>query len=106
MIATIVSGTPPQKVTMTPSVRKRQLFFYLESEIKNNDICTETFVLPKCFLINPNQGDEVWSSGFGTADFSSQTRVDNNTLFNIGSVTKSFTATLLGMLLKDNGYVK
>ena len=64
------------------------------------------YVLPKCFIINPNQGDEVWSSGFGTADFSSQTRVDNNTLFNIGSVTKSFTATLLGMLLKDNGYVK
>ena len=45
----------------------------------------------------------MWSSGFGTADFSSQSNVDTNTLFNIGSVTKSFTATLLGMLLKENG---
>ena len=48
----------------------------------------------------------MWYSGFGTADFSSGKNVDATTLFNIGSVTKSFTATLLGMLLKENGYVK
>ena len=30
--------------------------------------------------------------------------MDEQTVFNVASVTKSFTATLLGMLLKENGY--
>lgn len=50
------------------------------------------------------KGDEVWSTGFGTADFSSGQPVDADTLFGIGSVTKSFTTALLGILLQENGY--
>lgn len=50
------------------------------------------------------KGNEVWSSGFGTADFSSGQPVDADTLFGIGSVTKSFTVALLGILLPENGY--
>ena len=55
------------------------------------------------FFLYP--GDEVWSTGFGTADFSSGQPVDADTLFGIGSVTKSFTTALLGILLPENGYV-
>lgn len=46
-------------------------------------------------------GDETWSRGFGTADFTNDVNVDNSTLFGIGSVTKSFTMTLLGILLTE-----
>ncbi|KAH3819606.1 uncharacterized protein LOC127881285 [Dreissena polymorpha] len=47
------------------------------------------------------KGGDVWSRGFGSADISAGTPVDNSTLFNIGSVTKSFTMVLLGILLTE-----
>ncbi|WAR28026.1 GIGA6-like protein, partial [Mya arenaria] len=45
-----------------------------------------------------------WTRGFGTADLKSGRPVDKDTLFNIGSVTKSFTMALLAILLKENKY--
>ena len=51
-------------------------------------------------LLTDNQ---VWTNGYGTADFSTGKQVDGQSIFNIGSVTKSFTATLLAILLKENG---
>ena len=50
-------------------------------------------------------GDEVWMSGYGAADLSTGQTVDDQTVFNVASITKSFTATLLGILLNETGYV-
>ena len=50
-------------------------------------------------------GDEVWVTGFGKEDFSTGKNVDANSKFDIGSVTKAFTGTLLGILLSEKGYV-
>lgn len=47
-------------------------------------------------------GQDVMSTGFGLADVESNTTVNDSTKFLLGSVSKTFTATLLGMLLTDN----
>ena len=49
------------------------------------------------------KGDEKWSRGYGTADLDSGRRVDNSSLFVIGSLGKAFTMTLLGNILQQNG---
>ena len=51
------------------------------------------------FLFFP--GNETWSRGFGKADIINNIDVDTTTLFNIGSVTKSFTMNLLAILLTE-----
>jgi CubicO group peptidase (beta-lactamase class C family) len=48
------------------------------------------------------RGDEViFARGFGVADVEKKTPVTPNTPFFVGSVTKAFTATLVGMLVDD-----
>ena len=45
------------------------------------------------------KGDKtIYVKGFGYRDVAKKLRVDNNTIFGIGSVTKSFTAAILGKL--------
>jgi len=43
----------------------------------------------------------IWSKGYGYRDFENKLPVTPNTQFAIGSCTKAFTATLIGMLNKD-----
>ncbi len=43
----------------------------------------------------------IYSKGFGYSDYENKTPVTPNTLFAIGSCTKAFTASLLGLLNKD-----
>ena len=48
------------------------------------------------------QGDElIYSHGFGSADLESSRAVTPETLFAIGSSTKAFTASLIGMLVDE-----
>lgn len=49
-----------------------------------------------------DNGKLHFSKGYGYRDYARKLPVDPNTLFGIGSVTKSFTATLLG-ILEDQG---
>jgi len=42
-----------------------------------------------------------WSRGFGYADFKTESDVTGKTLFGIGSLTKAFTAVLLGNVLNS-----
>lgn len=46
-------------------------------------------------------GGVVFARGFGEADAESKTAVTPRTMFAIGSSTKAFTATLIGMLVDD-----
>ncbi len=43
----------------------------------------------------------IYSKGFGYKDWETKTPVTDNTLFAIGSCTKAFTASLIGLLNKD-----
>jgi CubicO group peptidase (beta-lactamase class C family) len=43
----------------------------------------------------------VWSRGFGVRRLGDTTRVDAETIFAIGSITKSFTAAALGLLVDE-----
>lgn len=47
-------------------------------------------------------GNVIYSKGFGYRDLAAKKPVTPNTLFAIGSSTKAFTASLLGLLAKDN----
>jgi len=48
------------------------------------------------------QGDQIiYTHGFGMADLEQQTPVTPETLFAIGSTTKAFTASLVGMLVDE-----
>ena len=51
-----------------------------------------------------DQGRLVYSEGFGLADREHNTMVNNETLFNIGSISKEFTASAI-MALVDEGKV-
>lgn len=57
------------------------------------------------FAVAVVKGDQIiWSRGFGYRDAERRLPVTPHTLFAIGSVTKSFTASLIG-LLEDEGQV-
>ncbi|HLF45835.1 MAG TPA: serine hydrolase domain-containing protein, partial [Chitinophagaceae bacterium] len=47
------------------------------------------------------KGKIIYSGGFGYRDFEKKLPVTENTLFAIGSCTKAFTASILGMLEKE-----
>ncbi|KAK3599542.1 hypothetical protein CHS0354_006677 [Potamilus streckersoni] len=46
-------------------------------------------------------GNQSWIKGFGMADIDTGREVNEHTLFNIGSITKGFTATLIAALLSE-----
>lgn len=43
----------------------------------------------------------IWAGAFGYADKDKQIMADTNTIYRIGSITKTFTATLLMLLVED-----
>ena len=47
----------------------------------------------------------VWSAGFGYADVAAQRRPDEHTVYRVGSITKTVTATAL-MQLRDAGMLR
>ena len=49
-------------------------------------------------------GEIIYANGFGFRDIENKTPVTSNTIFAIGSSTKAFTASLLG-ILRENGKV-
>jgi len=70
----------------------------LAEEIERNRVAHH---VPGC-AIAVVKGDEViFAQGFGLADIENEVPATSETRFFIGSVTKSFTATLLGMLVDD-----
>ncbi|WP_129775547.1 serine hydrolase [Peristeroidobacter soli] len=46
-------------------------------------------------------GEVVYAKGFGAREIGKEPRVDAHTLFQIGSLTKAFTATALGILVDE-----
>lgn len=54
--------------------------------------------LPGAAVCIVKNGQVVWMKGYGVKEMNGTARVDENTLFMIGSNTKAFTATALAML--------
>ena len=50
-----------------------------------------------------SSGETLLTEGFGFADVESKTQANSNTQFCVASLTKAFTATLLGKVLKRYG---
>ena len=47
------------------------------------------------------RGEPAWSKAFGWADRDAKRAADANTIYRVGSITKSFTAVLLALLAQD-----
>jgi len=57
--------------------------------------------IPGMAIAVVNDDEVVLAHGFGVADIEAETPVTPETIFAIGSTTKAFTATLVGMLVDD-----
>lgn len=62
----------------------------------------ETFHAPGFAVAVVEKDRVVYSNGFGFRDYENKISVDENTLFAIGSCTKAFTTSLIGMLDKED----
>jgi CubicO group peptidase (beta-lactamase class C family) len=91
----------PYPVFPQASQKDSSMLLSLEKQVILKDLGNASNVAIVVGVITPN-GIQV--SGYGTISNSNHTSVDGNTIFGIGSVTKTFTATLLAEMLK-NGLV-
>lgn len=65
------------------------------------DQLMEEFELPGLSISIVHKGYTIYSKGFGTREFGKNSPVDNHTLFGIGSISKSFVATTMGILVDE-----
>jgi CubicO group peptidase (beta-lactamase class C family) len=64
----------------------------------------KTFNAPGCAVAVVHKQKVIFAKGYGYKDWATKTPVDANTLFAIGSCTKAFTATLIGMLAQEGKF--
>jgi CubicO group peptidase (beta-lactamase class C family) len=88
------SVVAPQKTAPTLAERLDRL----AAEIDRNRIDLH---VPGAALAIVRGEDVIFARGFGVADVEKKTPVTPNTPFFIGSATKAFTATLVGMLVDE-----
>tara|TARA_B100000768_G_scaffold179414_1_gene197031 strand:+ start:324 stop:2111 length:1788 start_codon:yes stop_codon:yes gene_type:complete len=92
-------------ITLLSLLSINNAFSQLDKRLKGLDSELEK-VLKKLeepgFAIAIVENDQIlYSKGFGYRDYENKIKVDSNTLFAIGSATKSFTSSLLGVLRED-----
>jgi len=80
------------------------MIFYAQSDKRLKGLETKLEKVLKSFdqtgfAVSIIDGDQViYSKGFGYRDYEKKLKVDSNTLFAIGSCTKAFTSSLIGIL--------
>ena len=77
--------------TQTPSFMTDSLDKYVERGMKQ-------WQIPGLSIAVVKEGKVVLMKGYGVTELGKETKVDENTLFMIGSNSKAFTATALAML--------
>ena len=92
-------------ITLLSILSINNAFSQLDKRLKGLDSELEK-VLKKLeepgFSVAIVENDQIlYSKGFGYRDYENKIKVDSNTLFAIGSATKSFTSSLLGVLRED-----
>lgn len=65
------------------------------------DAAIRTWKVPGLAIAIVRNDSVIYTKGFGVLAFGSTTPVDDRTLFEIGSSSKAFTATLVAMLVSD-----
>ncbi len=90
LVATLASaGTPPTLEQRLERVTER----LEKARVEQN--------IPGLAIAIVKDDQVVLARGFGLADLENQTPVTSETLFAIGSSTKAFTATVIGMLVDE-----
>ena len=75
---------------------------YLENEFETTvNQCMQTWNIPGLAFVVVKNDKVLLAKGFGIREIGKPELVDENTLFGIGSNTKAFTATAVGMLAKE-----
>jgi CubicO group peptidase (beta-lactamase class C family) len=74
----------------------------LEQEIENTvNKAMQTWNIPGLALVIVKDDKVLLSKGYGARKFGEPEKLDEHTLFAIGSNTKAFTATAIGLLVQD-----
>jgi CubicO group peptidase (beta-lactamase class C family) len=99
LVATIFcSCTTPTPVTpATPAALEQRLDRLVEQLEQQR----QTLHIPGMAIAVVKDDEVILAHGFGVADIEKQTPVTPETIFPIGSSTKPFTATLIGMLIDE-----
>jgi CubicO group peptidase (beta-lactamase class C family) len=92
--ATLAQSVAPEKTAPTLAERLDRL----TAEIDRNRVDLH---VPGAVLAIVRGDEVIFARGFGVADVEKKTPVTPNTPFFIGSATKAFTATLVGMLVDE-----
>ncbi len=91
------AATPAQEAVATGSELEQRLAQLTEKlEEQRQELHVPGFALAVV-----QGGEVVYSRGFGVMDLETQASVTEETLFAIGSTTKAFTASLVGMLVDE-----
>ncbi len=89
-LATFVSASD------APTLQQR-----LEKLAESLETAREHAHIPGMSIAIVKDDEVVWARGFGLADVAAERPADEGTIYAIGSTTKAFTATLIGMLVDE-----
>ena len=95
IIALCIPPSVPAQTTYTNTIKQATAF--IESAMTNYNI-------PGLSLVLVDGTNSVWAEGFGYADVETQIPVDTNTVFMIGSVSKTL-ASIVTMQEVDQGHI-
>ena len=97
LVASILTGcTTPTAPPTTGSLEQR-----LERLVQQLEEQRQTLHIPGMAIAVVKDDEVILAQGFGVADIEKETPVTPETIFAIGSSTKAFTATLIGMLVDE-----
>ena len=74
---------------------------FRQIENKIDSMCAANKIVGASIGIT-SANDLIWTYNFGYSDFNSQTRPDENTIYRIASITKTFTSTSIFQLRDKN----
>lgn len=96
-----VEPEPPAPAAAPAAEVPDELAPRLERLAQRLEEARERYHVPGMAVAVVKDDGVVFARGFGVSDVDAGIKVDPRTLFAIGSATKSFTATLVGMLVED-----
>ena len=98
----VPTETPvPPTPTVEPEVLTEDLQRRLDNLSDQLESRRQEMHIPGMALAVVKDDEVIFTKGFGVADVENETPVTPETIFAIGSATKAFTATLIGMLMDD-----
>ena len=98
-----LTPTPTATViqTATPAASSADLQHRLERLVQQLEARRQQLRIPGMAIAVVKDDEVIFVRGFGLADLENETPVTPETIFAVGSIIKSFTATLVGMLVDE-----